>query len=182
MTLKAASEITVNNHIVLKRLSHDADRAKYDAIVNNRNHLLPWLPWAAFYKEFKEMPEYTESQIKEFDKGASFAYDIFYDENFVGSIDIHHISEENHNCELGYWLSKDYTGRGIITQAAAKITEYAFNELDMHRVAILAATKNEASCKVAERLDFRHEGTLREELLLDENYHDVEVYATIKQA
>ena len=64
MTIRAKATIEVDGQIVLKRFSHDADQAKYDAIIRNREHLLPWLPWAHFYKEFKEMPEFTESQIK----------------------------------------------------------------------------------------------------------------------
>ena len=179
MSFKAAAEIKVDEQIVLKRFSHNADQAKYDTIINSREHLLPWLPWAHFYKEFKEMPEFTESQIKCFDEGSVLGYDIFYEGKFAGSIDLHNLSAENRSCEIGYWLGKDYIGRGIATRAANKITEYAFSEIDMHRVMIRAASKNEASCKVAERLNFEHEGTLREDERLDDVYYDTEVYAKL---
>ena len=60
MTFKAADEIKVDGQITLKRFSHDADQIKYETIINNREHLLPWLPWAHLYTEFKEMPEFTD--------------------------------------------------------------------------------------------------------------------------
>ena len=179
MTIQAKATIEVDDQIVLKRFSHDADQAKYDAIIRNREHLLPWLPWAHFYKEFKEMPEFTESQIKCFDEGSVLGYDIFYEGKFAGSIDLHHLSAENRSCEIGYWLSKDFVGKGIATRAASKITEYAFDEIDMHRVMIQAASKNKASCKVAERLDFVHEGTQRESQYLDGEYYDTEIYSKL---
>ena len=179
MAYQAKPEIKVNENITLKRLAHDADQAKYDTIVSNREHLLPWLPWAHFYHDFEEMPKYTESQIKDFDEGINFGYDIFYNGTFVGSIDLHKISEANHSCEIGYWLSRDFTGKGIMTQAANAIIEYAFNELKMHRITILAATENKASCAVAERHNFEQEGILRDEQYLDDKYYDTVVYAKL---
>lgn len=179
MTIRAKATIEVDGQIVLKRFSHDADQAKYDAIIRNREHLLPWLPWAHLYKEFKEMPEFTDLQIKCFDEGSVLGYDIFYEGKFAGSIDLHHLSAENRSCEIGYWLSKDFVGKGIATRAASKITEYAFDEIDMHRIMIQAASKNKASCKVAERLDFVHEGTQRESQYLDGEYYDTEIYSKL---
>lgn len=179
MTIRAKATIEVDDQIVLKRFSHDADQIKYKTIINNREHLLPWLPWAHLYKEFKEMPEFTDLQIKCFDEGSVLGYDIFYEGKFAGSIDLHHLSAENRSCEIGYWLSKDFVGKGIATRAASKITEYAFDEIDMHRVMIQAASKNKASCKVAERLDFVHEGTQRESQYLDGEYYDTEIYSKL---
>lgn len=179
MTIQAKATIEVDGQIVLKRFSHDADQAKYDAIIRNREHLLPWLPWAHFYKEFKEMPEFTESQIKCFDEGTAFGYDIFYEGKFAGSADYIHFSEADKSIEIGYWLDKDYTGKGIVTRAVAKMVEYAFAELGMHRVVIQAASKNKASCRVAERLDFVHEGTQRESQYLDGEYYDTEIYSKL---
>lgn len=179
MPFKAADEIKVDEQVTLKRFSHDADQIKYNTIINNREHLLPWLPWAHLYKEFKEMPEFTELQIKCFDEGSVLGYDIFYEGKFAGSIDLHHLSAENRSCEIGYWLSKDFVGKGIATRTANKITEYAFDEIDMHRVMIRAASKNKASCAVVGRLNFNHEGTLRDEELLDGEYYDTEVFAKL---
>lgn len=178
---KPAEEIKVSKDIVLRRFSHDTDEAKYNAIITSREHLLPWLPWAHFYKEFKEMLDFTDLQIKCFDEGSVLGYDIFYQGEFAGSIDLHNLSDANRSCEIGYWLDKNHTGKGIITRAADTITKYAFDELDMHRVVIRAASQNKASCAVAERLNFTLEGTLRDNELLDGKYYDVNVYAKLNQ-
>ena len=180
MTIEAISAIVVDDHITLKRFSHDADQAKYEAIIASREHLLPWLPWARFYDSPKQMEEFTESQIKAFDDGKIIGYNIFYDGSFAGSIDLHDISEANHSAEIGYWLSIDQTGKGIMTKATAAITNYAFNELGLHRITILAAAKNTASCAIPERLGFDREGTLRDAIILDNIYYDEAVYAKIK--
>ena len=177
---KPAEEIVVDNEITLRRFSHDLDQQRYDAIISSREHLLPWLPWAHFYQSFDEMPKFIDEQIEAFNKGAVLGYDIIYKGQFAGAIDLHDLSAENRSCEIGYWLGQTMTSKGIVTRCAAKLAEYAFDEIDMHRVVIEAVDKNTASCAVAERLGFVLEGTLRDASLLDGVYYNLNVYAKIK--
>ncbi len=180
MTLKPKEEIVVDETITLRRFSHEYNQQRYDAIITSRKQLLPWLSWAHFYQTFDEMPKFIDGQIEAFDKGAVLGYDIIHKGEFVGAIDLHNLSAENRSCEIGYWLGKEFTGKGIMTRCAAKLTEYAFNEIDMHRVVIRAADKNTASWSVAERLDFVYEGTLRDAELLDGVFYGTKVYSKIR--
>ena len=174
-------EIIVDDEITLRRFSHDYDQARYDNIVASREHLLPWLPWAHFYKDFKEMPEFINGQIQKYDSNEILGYDIIYKGQAVGGIDLHNISSENNRAEIGYWLGKDFTGKGIASRATQAIIDYAFDTLKIHRILIRAATKNTASCAVAERLGFTKEGMLKDEQLLDDIYYDTSVYAKINE-
>ena len=174
--MNAKPEIIVDKDITLKRFSHDADQQKFDLIVKNHDHLLPWLPWANFYHEISDMEQFTSGQIAKFDTGATLGYDIFYHDTLVGSLDLQKISTMNHNACIGYWLDQDHTGKGIMTRAVDALTKYSFNELNLHRVSIEVAPENTASVAVAKRLDFKYEATLREAQLLDEKYYDTEVY------
>ena len=177
--LKAKATINVDNEITLKRFAHNIDGIKYEMILANHDHLLPWLPWADKYSKFEDMLNFTEGQIKEFDAGKQFGYDIFYNGKLAGSIDIHDIAENNHHCDLGYWLDKKYTGKGIMTRVVQTLTDYAMKELKMHRVVIKAAPENNASVAVAERLGFTREAILRDEQYLVNRYYDSVVYAKI---
>lgn len=178
---KVAEEIKVDDEIIMRRISHEYDQDRFDTIVASHDHLLPWMPWAHFYENtgIEAMTEFCNGQIEAFDKGATLGYDIIYNGKFVGAIDIHNLDGENRHCEIGYWLGKDNTGHGIATRCAAKIAEYAFEALDMHRVVIRAAVGNDASNKVAERLGFPKEATLIEEQRLDGKFYDTNVYAKI---
>ncbi len=177
--LKAKDEIIVDDEIVLKRFTHDVDQRKFNLIIENRDHLLPWLQWAKFYKDISDMERFTDSQIADFDAGHTLGYDIYHFGELVGSIDVHEISEANHYCYIGYWLDKKATGKGIMTRCAAKLTESCFKDLNMHRVSIDAAPENEASVAVAKRLNFKYEATLKEEQLLDNQWHDTVIYTKI---
>lgn len=63
--------------------------------------------------------------------------------------------------EIGYSLGRDYWGRGIMTEAAAAIMEYAFLELDMEILCICCSRENLKSQRVIEKAGFSYEGTIR---------------------
>lgn len=62
---------------------------------------------------------------------------------------------------LGYWLLPDARGKGLVNRSIALVTRWAFSELGMERVSLLADPRNEASVRVAERAGFTREGVLR---------------------
>lgn len=63
--------------------------------------------------------------------------------------------------ELGYSLSEEYWGRGIMTEAAREVLRYAFGELKLDVVSIVTTPDNRRSLRVIEKLGFIYEGTLR---------------------
>ena len=68
--------------------------------------------------------------------------------------------------EIGYWVAAPATGKGIATEATARVLQIAFEELDMHRVILRIAEGNIASERIAEKLGFVQEGILRKEVLV----------------
>jgi ribosomal-protein-alanine N-acetyltransferase len=62
---------------------------------------------------------------------------------------------------VGYWLLAEARGKGLASHAVRLITRWAFEELGMQRVSLLADPRNEASLRVAERAGFTREGVLR---------------------
>ena len=178
--LKANAKIVINDEITLKRFAHDVDDVKFKTIQSNRDHLLPWLPWVNNIYFPTQVRLFTENQIKEFDHGRIFGYNIFFNNIFVGSTVIYDVSERNHNCKLGYWLDKLYHGRGIATQCATTLIDYAFASLNMHRIEIRAAVDNEASIALAKRLNFTKEAILHDEQYLIDRYYDSIIYAKVR--
>ncbi|GAA1734437.1 GNAT family N-acetyltransferase [Isoptericola hypogeus] len=65
--------------------------------------------------------------------------------------------------ELGFWCAADARGRGLITEAARIVVDWALDPegLELAVVRWRANVGNWASRRVAWKLGFRHEGTLR---------------------
>ncbi len=61
--------------------------------------------------------------------------------------------------EIGYWVARDRTGRGMATAAAAALTEAAFGLPGIERVEIVHDLNNAASGQVPRKLGYARAGT-----------------------
>ena len=59
--------------------------------------------------------------------------------------------------ELGYRLLKEYWGRGLATEAAMAMKNYAFKEMGLTRLISIIEKENVGSIKVAEKIGLRLE-------------------------
>ena len=65
-----------------------------------------------------------------------------------------------HRAELGYWISKDYRGRGLTTAAVHAISLYGFRDLGLRRIEATSFAHNLASHRVLEKAGYTREGFL----------------------
>lgn len=82
--------------------------------------------------------------------------------------------------EIGYLLASRYWGKGLATEAAALLIDFAFGELKLHRVWAGADPTNTASIRVLEKIGMLYEGTRREDMFKDGKWRDSAVYAILE--
>jgi [ribosomal protein S5]-alanine N-acetyltransferase len=68
---------------------------------------------------------------------------------------------ERYSAEIGYWLGAQYWGRGIMSEALALVTAYAFESRNLLRLYALPFADNAASVRVLEKAGYTREGLLR---------------------
>ena len=81
---------------------------------------------------------------------------------------------------LGYWLSEQYWGRGIIPEAVKLITDYGFNNLDIICIQAAILSKNPKSMRVLEKAGYIKQGVLRGSVIKNNEILDEHVYAAYK--
>lgn len=151
-------------HAVALRAPTTADADELFARVDAcRKTLRAWLPWV----DATDSADDSRAFLESVSAGKSPAWLIEVDGRIGGMIDIHGICKVNRIGHIGYWLADGHVGRGIMQQALSRVQAIAFDELGLHRLAIIAARENRRSCAAAERQGFKLEGMLREHLLLD---------------
>jgi len=152
----------------------------YAVIEENREHLTTYLSWVENKTSLESLASYIEeSKIKYF-AGTDISFVIFHDKKLVGRIGLHYINQHNKTGIIGYWLAKAAEGKGIMTACCQKIIDYAFEHVGLERLELKAATANQRSRAVAERLGFVHEGILRKAELVNGQFHDLALYAMIR--
>jgi [ribosomal protein S5]-alanine N-acetyltransferase len=83
------------------------------------------------------------------------------------------------SAEIGYWLGKQYWGRGFMTQAVTAVTEYAFKNVDLCRIYAGVFAWNPASAKVLEKCGYEFEGRLRNAITKDGKTTDQLLYSKV---
>ena len=85
-----------------------------------------------------------------------------------------------HSAELGYWLSEDHWGKGIMSQIIEKMCEYAFKEFNIIRLFAEVVDYNVGSCRVLEKCGFKLEGRMSKHIYKEEEFYDQLIYGLVK--
>lgn len=173
------SEIKVDEHIILKVKQKDMALEYYSLIAVQRDYLSKWLPWADEVKNIVQQEFILQDNFLKTKNGDAFETAIYFDGNLVGSLSFNEIDHQNNFAEIGYWLSKDMQGLGIVTSSVKALINFGFDELKFHKILIQVATDNVKSNSVANRLKMRKEATLSQQIKLKDGYHDLNIYSLI---
>ncbi|MFF9062126.1 GNAT family N-acetyltransferase [Streptomyces sp. NPDC014882] len=82
--------------------------------------------------------------------------------------------------EVAYWTTAAARGRRVAARATSALSRWALDEVGFHRLELLHATANEASCRVAARAGFLLEGTKRSAGLHQDGWHDMHLHARVR--
>jgi len=172
--------LRIDDTLTLHLARHELADAIYSAVDSNREHLRQWLPWVDTTKSIDDTKVFIRESMTHNSKGTKLSTFILKGEKLMGSVGVVRFNKECRNCEIGYWLSKEATGQGIMTQAVGRLVNHLFQKKSMNRIEIKMATENLKSRQVPIRLGFTYEGTHRQELLLYGEFHDVDYYGLLK--
>jgi ribosomal-protein-alanine N-acetyltransferase len=131
---------------------------------------------------------YSEAQAREYiattapawneGKGASFAIIDRASGTLAGGVGLMFDHAHNH-AELGYWTAVHAWRKGIATEAATRIVDWAFGDLKLSRLHAHAFGSNPASSRVLEKLGMKHEGTMRRHIIKWGEFEDAVMYGVL---
>lgn len=177
-------QFLVSDKIKLKQLQISNATVIFNTIDTQRQYLGEWLPFVESTITVEDTLNFIHSVSETPESFRELVFCIIYCGNFAGLIGLkfNPADKANRRTEIGYWLSNVYQKKGIITESAAVLVNYAFDVLNLNRIAIKCAVGNERSSKIPRRLGFEYEGTERDgELFPDGHFVDLEVYSMLKK-
>ena len=123
--------------------------------------------------------EYTRDQwvkimISRFNirDAAPFAIILKSDGRFVGLVNVGHFDRDFHFAEVAYIVDPEYWGEGVGTEAVRRVVDFLVRDMKLHKIRASVFVKNVASKRVLEKVGFKQEGYLRDNVLLDGAYVD----------
>jgi ribosomal-protein-serine acetyltransferase len=156
-----------------------ADAAEAYAVVEaERERLREWLPWVDGTIDVEVERDFLRTVEQADVAGLGLHATIRQDGQFCGFVGLR-MNAMHQSAEVGYWLSEHAVGRGMMTRSVAALADLAFNQLGIHRFELLAATENQRSRAIAERLGMTLEGIRREAEELPRGFVDLAMYAVL---
>jgi RimJ/RimL family protein N-acetyltransferase len=145
-------------HVTLHAFDGDEGPMVHRAILENVEHLRPWMPWAQGDRTEETSVAFVRQSVEEWDRGVGFGYWMREEAGgaLVGCAGLHsRIGPDG--LEIGYWVSEGRTRRGYATESARALTTAAFGIPGVRRVEIHCDEANLPSAAVPRRLGFRLE-------------------------
>lgn len=169
----------VNDSISLELLQQHQMEEVFELIDTNRQHLRQWLLWVDKRKTAEDMLPVLKYWLENLANNQGFDVAIRYDGYLVGMIGVQ-FDWSNRTASIGYFLSKNSEGKGIITTSLKSVIKELFATYSFNRIEILCAANNLKSQGVPERLGFTKEGIKRAGQFLYDHYEDLVVHSLLK--
>jgi RimJ/RimL family protein N-acetyltransferase len=150
-------QVLTHGPVTLRRWrAVDADRVCL-AVTESLDHLRPWMPWAAEYGP-DSAAEFVWQCERDWASGTAFNYAITVGGGEVaGSCGLMARIGPG-GLEIGYWVHRRHTRRGLATASAAALAAEAFTLPGIDRVEIRHDEQNVASGGIPRKLGFTELG------------------------
>jgi ribosomal-protein-alanine N-acetyltransferase len=100
----------------------------------------------------------------------------------IGSVSVFDWDRHHRRAPIGYDLARDCWGQGYAQEAIRAVIGFAFASMRLNRIEIWTSSANARSLRLAERLGFTREGSLRNRILEDDGqFHDCVVFGLLHE-
>ncbi|WP_071645385.1 GNAT family N-acetyltransferase [Planococcus versutus] len=166
------------------------DSSKTEVLKEDSADMFLYLSDKEVMKHMELEPFQTEKETldeigwyqKIFKESTGIRWGITHKENgrVIGSCGFFYTHPEHSRTEIGYELSKEYWGKGIVSEALEAIILYGFQHFQLERIEALVEPANSASSKLLEKNGFKQEGLLRHYEFTCGKFDDLYIYSRLK--
>ncbi|HYG94202.1 MAG TPA: GNAT family protein [Nocardioides sp.] len=114
--------------------------------------------------------------------GTNYPFVVEVDGRFAGQVSVNNVVRGSAQfASVGYWLDKEYAGRGVMPRAVAMAIDHAFFNAGLHRIEVCIRPENSNSLRVVEKLGIREIGYAPRFLHIDGDWRDHRIFAITKE-
>ena len=114
------------------------------------------------------------------DKQYGFAIERKEDKQYLGGCGVQGIDAKNRFAMIGIFLGNEHCGKGYGTDALRVLIDFCFKEINLNKVKLDVFSFNKRAVSCYEKLGFKTEGVLRQEVFRDGSYHDAIVMGLLR--
>ena len=166
----------------IKLLTPEHAQNLLDYYIRNKKHLEPFEPLRdnSFYT-YEVQKNILSDSYRQFLNGTAVDLGIFKDDYLIGKLKLSNIVYGIFKSGiLGYSIDKDEQGKGYMKEAVNLVVNYAFQDLDIHRVEASALVDNEPSKHVLIGCGFKELGINKKYLYINGGWKDHITYFKVR--
>jgi ribosomal-protein-alanine N-acetyltransferase len=135
------------------------------------------------HQSLSDTKEFIDFILKKYENKELSPWGIELKENgkFIGTIDFVSWQPKHNSAEIGYAISHDYWGKGIMTEAVKAVIKFGFEHMDLVRIQARCFVENIGSARVMEKSGMSFEGITRKGFFAKEKHHDLKTYSILKE-
>lgn len=140
-------------------LTFDNVQMVYETVNRNREYFGEFLEWVKYINRAEDQFDWVKSAASK-----KYDYFVYVDGKFAGTIGLVKYCPEPDKrwCEIGYWMDREFAGRGAMTRAVKMLGDFVFSTGEFGRIQIVCDNANIASARVAEKAGYKMEGIMRQ--------------------
>ncbi|KZL18767.1 putative ribosomal N-acetyltransferase YdaF [Pseudovibrio axinellae] len=164
-----------------------ADFAQWSELRSqSRDFLQPWEPtWpsddltkASFRKRIRR----SNRNIRE---GSQYPFFLFNNENdeLLGGLNLSNVRRGvSQTTSMGYWMGASFAGNGFMKEAVARVCEFCFETLHLHRLEAACLPTNEPSKALLKKVGFSELGYAPSYLFINGMWQDHILFGKIRDS
>ena len=126
----------------------------------NRAYLRKWLPWLDYNKTVDDTREFIKTSLRDYAEQRSMIHVVEDEGRICGVCGFNSINRTIKAGFIGYWVSQQSHGKGLISKACGYLETLGFDGLGLNKIEIHIAQENAPSRAVAERLNYQNTGII----------------------
>ena len=144
-----------------------------------KKNMLYLKPWEPTWNTHELERSHFVKRIRFFEKlsinDEAYSFLIFEKPNLqlIGEININNVQRGVvQSCSIGYWISENKMGLGLMSEAISLIKKFTFDELELHRIEAACLQKNQRSLNTLKKNYFNIEGVAKKYLKINGKWQD----------
>lgn len=117
-------------------------------------------PFSTLQEAEDQLSWYQSNQAE--NTGMHFALRHSDSADIIGFVHLYDYDSTHQRCEIGYMITREFSGRGLMTEGIRVVLNWIFDNTDVNRIEAYCDPRNPGSEKILEKLGFQKEGVFRE--------------------
>lgn len=173
--------IQIDNQLLLRTYQPYDAQELFLCVDKNRAHLREFLPWVNATLKPQHSMDFIQNMLVQETAQKGIAMGIFLKEQLIGGIGMHDWDHYLKKAQIGYWLSKDAEGKGLMQRSATAFITFLFEHLGLNKIEIQFLPYNKRSGELTQRLHAKVEGVLRDSILINGSFEDVVITGILRK-